>query len=250
MSPDGRDVSAGVPFENDTEKRALLLRWAPVPVAGHISTPWPVQRGCRAKRFGPCSRHSSERDSSARSKRLPASAIGLPTRAVAFGLPRARPLCVSRHWRARGTAARITRDGSRDERRRRYRPRGRSRTGARHHLRQYRAWDGARRRARGRRRRDFRSHRQALRALRLRDLAARESDVVLSDTNRQKVAVRQRRAGGGWRQAWWEPAWYRVPHSGAWRSLVSALVWGTRGPEFKSRRPDRRNAPVRGRFLA
>jgi hypothetical protein len=26
--------------------------------------------------------------------------------------------------------------------------------------------------------------------------------------------------------------------SGAWRSLVSALVWGTRGPEFKSRRPD------------
>jgi hypothetical protein len=26
---------------------------------------------------------------------------------------------------------------------------------------------------------------------------------------------------------------------GAWRSLVSALVWGTRGPEFKSRRPDR-----------
>src|SRR5205814_1184822 len=26
---------------------------------------------------------------------------------------------------------------------------------------------------------------------------------------------------------------------GAWRSLVSALVWGTRGPEFESRRPDR-----------
>jgi hypothetical protein len=26
--------------------------------------------------------------------------------------------------------------------------------------------------------------------------------------------------------------------NGAWRSLVSALVWGTRGPEFKSRRPD------------
>ena len=24
----------------------------------------------------------------------------------------------------------------------------------------------------------------------------------------------------------------------AWRSLVSALVWGTRGPEFESRRPD------------
>src|SRR6266498_2920997 len=30
---------------------------------------------------------------------------------------------------------------------------------------------------------------------------------------------------------------------GAWRSLVSALVWGTRGPEFKSRRPDHRKAP-------
>ncbi len=31
----------------------------------------------------------------------------------------------------------------------------------------------------------------------------------------------------------------RLPRRGAWRSLVSALVWGTRGPEFKSRRPDR-----------
>lgn len=30
---------------------------------------------------------------------------------------------------------------------------------------------------------------------------------------------------------------------GAWRSLVSALVWGTRGPEFESRRPDYRKAP-------
>src|SRR6185436_472815 len=29
---------------------------------------------------------------------------------------------------------------------------------------------------------------------------------------------------------------------GAWRSLVSALVWGTRGPEFESRRPDHRKA--------
>ncbi len=29
-----------------------------------------------------------------------------------------------------------------------------------------------------------------------------------------------------------------MPRNGAWRSLVSALVWGTRGPEFKSRRPD------------
>ena len=35
-----------------------------------------------------------------------------------------------------------------------------------------------------------------------------------------------------------EPACYRVRRRGAWRSLVSALVWGTRGPEFKSRRPD------------
>jgi hypothetical protein len=29
-----------------------------------------------------------------------------------------------------------------------------------------------------------------------------------------------------------------VDSYGAWRSQVSALVWGTRGPEFKSRRPD------------
>src|SRR4029079_9531815 len=34
-----------------------------------------------------------------------------------------------------------------------------------------------------------------------------------------------------------------VAGHGAWRSLVSALVWGTRGPEFKSRRPDRRETP-------
>ena len=27
---------------------------------------------------------------------------------------------------------------------------------------------------------------------------------------------------------------------GAWRSPVSALVWGTRGREFKSRRPDQK----------
>jgi hypothetical protein len=31
--------------------------------------------------------------------------------------------------------------------------------------------------------------------------------------------------------------------NGAWRSLVSALVWGTRGPRFKSGRPDS-NQPV------
>jgi hypothetical protein len=35
---------------------------------------------------------------------------------------------------------------------------------------------------------------------------------------------------------------------GAWRSLVSALVWGTRGPEFKSRRPDVRNPLLRAGF--
>ena len=29
-----------------------------------------------------------------------------------------------------------------------------------------------------------------------------------------------------------------TPQVGAWRSLVSALVWGTRGREFKSRRSD------------
>ena len=33
-------------------------------------------------------------------------------------------------------------------------------------------------------------------------------------------------------------ACYRGHGRGAWRSLVSALVWGTRGPEFESRRPD------------
>src|SRR5215203_1535453 len=34
---------------------------------------------------------------------------------------------------------------------------------------------------------------------------------------------------------------------GAWRSLVSAPVWGTGGPEFESRRPDLQKAPlVRG----
>ena len=27
-------------------------------------------------------------------------------------------------------------------------------------------------------------------------------------------------------------------HFGPWRSLASALAWGARGPEFKSRRPD------------
>ena len=31
-------------------------------------------------------------------------------------------------------------------------------------------------------------------------------------------------------------------HSGLWRSLVSASVWGTEGPEFKSRQPDKQCA--------
>ena len=38
------------------------------------------------------------------------------------------------------------------------------------------------------------------------------------------------------------PAWLtrfaRILGYGAWRSLVSAPVWGTGGPEFESRRPD------------
>ena len=33
-----------------------------------------------------------------------------------------------------------------------------------------------------------------------------------------------------------------VARDGAWRSLVSALVWGTRGPRFKSGRPDSKTA--------
>jgi hypothetical protein len=33
---------------------------------------------------------------------------------------------------------------------------------------------------------------------------------------------------------------YGSGHSGVWRSLVSALVWGTRGPRFKSAHPDSR----------
>src|SRR3954469_13041650 len=41
---------------------------------------------------------------------------------------------------------------------------------------------------------------------------------------------------------------YPPPH-GACRSLVSALVWGTRGPEFKSRRPDSKAAAPGGFLL-
>jgi hypothetical protein len=36
--------------------------------------------------------------------------------------------------------------------------------------------------------------------------------------------------------------------NGAWRSLVSALVWGTRGPRFKSGRPDQRKPRSGGVF--
>ncbi len=32
---------------------------------------------------------------------------------------------------------------------------------------------------------------------------------------------------------------------GPWRSLASALAWGARGPEFKSRRPDQKHQRVR-----
>jgi hypothetical protein len=34
------------------------------------------------------------------------------------------------------------------------------------------------------------------------------------------------------------PRFGTIRQSGAWRSLVSAPVWGTGGPEFESRRPD------------
>ena len=39
-----------------------------------------------------------------------------------------------------------------------------------------------------------------------------------------------------------------TPH-GTWRSLVSALVWGTRGRRFKSGRPDLREASERARIF-
>ena len=53
------------------------------------------------------------------------------------------------------------------------------------------------------------------------------------------VAPRGRQPGQRGRgPAGLEPACYRAHRRGAWRSLVSALVWGTRGPEFESRRPD------------
>jgi hypothetical protein len=37
----------------------------------------------------------------------------------------------------------------------------------------------------------------------------------------------------------------RVAESGLWRSLVSALDWGSRGREFKSPQPDAVNMQVR-----
>ena len=37
-------------------------------------------------------------------------------------------------------------------------------------------------------------------------------------------------------------AWER--HCGLWRSLVSALDWGSRGPGFKSRQPDWKQTPA------
>ena len=36
---------------------------------------------------------------------------------------------------------------------------------------------------------------------------------------------------------------------GLWRSLVSALVWGTKGPGFKSRQPDKQ-CGERGRWYS
>jgi hypothetical protein len=36
------------------------------------------------------------------------------------------------------------------------------------------------------------------------------------------------------------PTWVR--RNGLWRSLVSALDWGSRGPGFKSRQPDHEGA--------
>ena len=51
-----------------------------------------------------------------------------------------------------------------------------------------------------------------------------------------------RARSGGLRKA------LRCRSHGAWRSLVSALVWGTRGPEFESRRPDCTKPCQRGAF--
>jgi hypothetical protein len=66
-------------------------------------------------------------------------------------------------------------------------------------------------------------------------------------TNRQFLAKRigVGRCGAGWTRS--DAAWYRARRYGAWRSLVSAPVWGTGGPEFESRRPDQTKAlHVRG----
>ena len=65
----------------------------------------------------------------------------------------------------------------------------------------------------------------------------------------------------GWSHSWWQSALQvgcarvRIPRlraltrdkqsDGLWRSLVSALDWGSRGPGFKSRQPDHDSAVQR-----
>jgi hypothetical protein len=71
--------------------------------------------------------------------------------------------------------------------------------------------------------------RRAVRALRER---RRGRELTFGLTSRSVVQ--------GGREAFSPKLAYRLGfrRRGAWRSLVSALVWGTRGPEFESRRPD------------
>ncbi len=45
---------------------------------------------------------------------------------------------------------------------------------------------------------------------------------------------------------WQEGLANRAMCDGLWRSLVSALDWGSRGPGFKSRQPDYKGAGQRG----
>lgn len=58
---------------------------------------------------------------------------------------------------------------------------------------------------------------------------------VLEDRELALAAVHRGESGGRRGQEW---ARSTLRQRGVWRSLVSALVWGTRGPEFKSRHPD------------
>ena len=51
------------------------------------------------------------------------------------------------------------------------------------------------------------------------------------------------------RNSAWLTRFASIRPRGAWRSLVSAPVWGTGGPEFESRRPDRRAPAARGFLL-